>query len=187
MARQPPMWRAWLLRVSSHSPPSPSSLGTVEVLLVVAPSLCWAGTPRPCSLGGPCEPGHQPVWGKGDTCKSLRQDEYFLWAQALGPPYLEALGCPSPFASAKSLVGTEISPPPALPGTWTRLRLSVGPASALPKVAQVTAGGMGGLHATQLCVRPRPLLLHQLSIPSCAHEPDLAPLIPCPESVAPPH
>lgn len=85
MALQPPLWRLWLLRVSSHSPPNPRSLGTVEVLLVVVPSLCWAGTPCPCSLGGPCELCHQPVWGKGAMCKGLGQDEVFLWAQALGP------------------------------------------------------------------------------------------------------
>lgn len=76
---------------------------------------------------------------------------------------------------------------PSSPCCTARLKISVGPALALSKVAQVLASGMGGLRAAHLCTQPGKLLLYQLSSPPCSHKPDLAPLISCPESVAPPH
>lgn len=49
---------------------------------------------------------------------------------------------------------------PFSPWCTLRLKISMGPALGLSKVAQVTADGLGGLQAAHLRAQPWKLLLH---------------------------
>lgn len=91
-----------LLRGSPHSLPGPTPPGDMEVPMVSAPSLCWAGTRHPCSLGGSCEP-----WGM--CARSLGRMRSFSGLGVPAPCVWRYWGALAPFISAGSwsLLGTE--------------------------------------------------------------------------------